>query len=107
MTSIDTLHRIVETEAKARTVYSEAVSLREGFDDYVKVHLDEMKREYKARADMEIEKFRLSEKKRADEEVAALDVKLKNDLEAAAQRYQSEKELVVEKLFRLAVNIDA
>ncbi len=107
MTPIDTLHRIVETEAKARSVYSEAVSLRESFDDYVKVHIEELKREHKAMADAEIERYRISEKERADGEITRLDEQLRHDLEAAAARYQSEKEMVVEKLFRLAVNIDA
>ena len=107
MKSIEALHKIVETEAKARKIYDETSSLRDSFEEYVGQRIGEMKKEYAQEADKEIEAYRVSEKEKADKEIKALDSKLKIELAAAQKRYVEQKAEFVNKLVELAVNLDA
>ncbi len=107
MTPIEILHKIVDTENEARVIYDEAVSLRDGFDDYVRVHINQLKTEYYQQADTEIEQAEQGFIERADRELKALDEKLEAELADAKAQYESERDAVVMKIFKIAVNADA
>ncbi len=107
MTPMEILHRIVETEETARTVYQEAVGIRENFDKYVQEHIDAIRKERFRSVDKAIAEFAVTEHERADEAIVQLDEKLNSELAAAKQRYEQGKDEAVQKIFKLAVGIDA
>ena len=107
MTPIEILHKIVETEESARSLYDEAVAIREGFDKYVQDHIDVIRKEHFERADQAIAAFEVEEKQRADEAIIQLDQKLLKDLAAAKNRYENAKNDAVQKIFKLAVDFNA
>lgn len=107
MTPMEILHKIVETESNAHSVYDEAVSIREGFDKYVQDHIDVIRKDHFERADAAIAAFEAEETKRADDAIKVLDEKLVADLAAAKVRYEEAEREVVQKLFKLAVDVDA
>ncbi len=107
MTPMEILHKIVETEGNAHSVYDEAVSIREGFEKYVQDHIDVIRKNHFERADQAISAFETEETKRADDAIKALDEKLAVDMAAAKVRYEKAKDEAVLKLFKLAVDVDA
>jgi len=107
MTPMEILHKIVETEGNAHSVYDEAVSIREGFEKYVQGHIDVIRKDYFEKADKAIAEFEAEETKRADDAIKVLDEKLAVDLAAAKVRYEKAKDESVMKLFKLAVDVDA
>ena len=107
MTPIEILHKIVETEESARSLYDEAVAIREGFDKYVQDHIDVIRKDHFERAEQAIAAFEIEEKKRADETIVQLDEKLAKDMSAARLRYETAKAEAVQKIFKLAVEFDA
>jgi len=104
---MEILHKIVETEGNAHSVYDEAVSIREGFEKYVQGHIDVIRKDYFEKADKAIAEFEAEETKRADDAIKVLDEKLAVDLAAAKVRYEKAKDESVMKLFKLAVDVDA
>ncbi len=107
MTPMEILNKIVETEDKARSVYDEAISMREGFDKYIQDHVDVIRKEHYERAEKAIAAFEASEKKLTDEAVIKLDEKLVAELAASKNRYESAKDNAVQKIFKLAVDFNA
>lgn len=107
MTSKEILHKIVESEKNARLIYDETVALQNGFDDYIKLHINELKKKYTNEAEKEIKEFDTEEKKKADNEIKRLDDKLEANLTKAKKHYESEKSNIVNKLFNVAVNGNA
>lgn len=107
MTSVEILHKIVDTENEARAIYNEAVSLRDGFDDYIHVHINELKTKYYTQADSEIAQTEQSIITRADKQLKELDKKLEAELADAKAQYEKERADVVMKIFNIAVNADA
>lgn len=107
MTPMEILHKIVETEDDAHSVYDEAVSIREGFDKYVQDHIDVIRKEHFERADKAIAAFEAEETQRADDTIKKLDEKLEADLATAKAQYEGVKDAAVLKIFKLAVGIDA
>jgi len=107
MTPIEILNKIVEAESNAREIYNEADSLREGFDSYVNEHIEKLKKDYYERAEKAIAEARVSEAARADAEIAELNAKLQAELEDAKNRYEREKDAIVQKIFKMAVDVDA
>ncbi|MEG1190296.1 MAG: hypothetical protein RSD48_02470 [Oscillospiraceae bacterium] len=107
MTPMEILHKIVDTEYDARSIYSEAISQRDGFDAHVSEHISALKNEYFARADKEIATAEQREIRRADQAIQELDKRLSSELDAAKSRYESEKDEVILKIFKLAVDVDA
>ena len=107
MTPIEILHKIVDTEESARSLYDEAVAIREGFEKYVQDHVDVIRKEHFERADQVIAAFEVEEKKRADDTIVQLDEKLAKDMAAAKDRYVNAKDEAVQKIFKLAVDFDA
>lgn len=107
MTPMEILNKIVETEDKARSVYDEAISIREGFDKYIQDHVDVIRKEHFERAEQAIAVFEASEKKLTDEAVAKLNEKLASELAASKIRYESAKDDAVQKIFKLAVDFNA
>ena len=107
MTPMEILNKIVETEDKARSVYDEAISMREGFDTYIQDHVDVIRKEHFERADQAIAAFEANEIKLTDEAVKKLDEKLVTELAASKERYESAKDNAVQKIFKLAVDFNA
>lgn len=107
MTPMEILNKIVETEDKARSVYDEAVSIREGFDKYIQDHVDVIRKEHFDRAETAIAAFEESEKKLTDEAIAKLNEKLVAELAVSKNRYESAKDDAVQKIFKLAVDFNA
>ena len=107
MTPMEILNKIVETEDKARSVYDEAISMREGFDKYIQDHVDVIRKEHFERAEQAIAAFEVNEKKLTDDAVSKLDEKLKADLAASKKRFESSKDDAIQKIFKLAVDFNA
>ena len=107
MTPMEILHKIVETEGNAQAVYDEVIAIREGFDKYVQDHIEVIRKDHFERADAAIAAFEAEETKRADDAIKLLDEKLAVDLAAAKVRYEEAEREVVQKLFKLAVDVDA
>lgn len=107
MTPMEILNKIVETEDKARSVYDEAISIREGFDKYIQEHFDVIRKEHFDHAEVAIAAFEESEKKLTDEAVAKLNEKLTTDLNDSKNRFESAKDDAVQKIFKLAVDFNA
>jgi len=107
MTPMEILSKIVETEDVAHSVYDEAISIREGFDKYIQDHIDVIRKEYFGNAEQAIAAFEANEKKLTDDAVIKLDEKLKAELAASKDRYESSKDDAVQKIFKLAVDFNA
>lgn len=107
MTPMEILSKIVEAESSARAVFDEATTLQEGFDSYVNDHIEALRKECFARADKAIAEARQNESARGDAEMAELDKKLEKELAALKELYESERETIVLKIFKLAVAVDA
>ena len=107
MTPMEILNMIVDSENDARDIYDEAVSLKNGFEDYVNAHINELRKKYFDEAEKEIAKAEEEEVRLADEKIEELDKKLIRDIEAARARYERVEQDVVLKIFELAVNADA
>lgn len=107
MTAIETLHVIVDADKKARSVYEEATQLRDGFDSYVQEHIEQIRKERFAEADRKIAVANEDAIKKADEAIEELDKKLELELAAAHKHYESKKDAVIDKIFKLAVDVDA
>ncbi|MBS7402567.1 MAG: hypothetical protein ACI3UZ_00445 [Oscillospiraceae bacterium] len=107
MTPTEILHRIVETENNARNIYKEAVSLREDFNDGVNARIEELRKQCFAEADEKIKQAELEAVRSADAEIERLDKKLESDLASAKQQYENLQDVFIDKIFRLAVNMDA
>ena len=107
MTPMEILNKIVETEDKACSVYDEAISMREGFDKYIQDHVDVIRKEHFERAEQAIAAFEVNEKKLTDDAVNKLDEKLKAELAASKNRFESSKDDAIQKIFKLAVDFNA
>ncbi len=107
MTPMEILNKIVEAEVNARSVFDEAAKLREGFDGYVNEHIEALRKQYFERADKAIAEAKERESARADAEIAELDKKLETELAALKAYYDRERESIVQKIFKLAVDADA
>jgi uncharacterized iron-regulated protein len=107
MTPIEILNKIVQAESNAREIYSEAESLREGFDNYVNKEIEEIRKQYYERADKMIAEAKERETARAEAAIQELDKKLEAELDAAKKHFEREKDAVVLKIFKLAVDADA
>lgn len=107
MTPMEILNKIVEAESNARAVFDEATSLRESFDKYVNEHIEKLRNQYFDRAEKAISKARERETARAEATITELDEKLEAELTDVKCRYEHEREAVVMKIFKLAVDADA
>lgn len=107
MTQMDILRKIVETENNARSIYTEAVSLQADFESYVQVRKDRIKEQYKAQAESEIAQAALTEKTQADSEIQEMDMAAETALASAKNRFESQRQQVVDRIFKLAVEFDA
>lgn len=107
MTAIETLHIIVDADKKARSVYDEATQLRDSFNSYVEEHIEEIRKERFAEADKKIAAANEEAIKKADEAIKELDAKLDMELAAAREHYENKKDSVIDKIFKLAVDVDA
>ena len=107
MTPTEILHKIVETENKARSIYSEAAALQEGFDDNLREHVNKLKEQYAAKEEQEVAAAEKAAVEEADKEIEKLNYKLESELTVAKSRFESQRDSYVDKIFRLAVNLDA
>ncbi|MEA4894054.1 MAG: hypothetical protein VB064_02200 [Oscillospiraceae bacterium] len=107
MTPIEILNKIVEAESNARAVFDEASKLKEDFNGYVNEHIEELRKQYFEKADKAIAEAKNSETARADAEIAELDKKLEAELASLKAYYDKERETIVKKIFKLAVDVDA
>lgn len=106
MTPMEILHKIVEAEGSAQAVFNEATALKEGFDDYVNVQIEALKKQYFSRAEKAILEAGEHETARANAEIAQLDKKLEAELAVLKTQFEQEREAIVLKVFKLAVNVD-
>lgn len=107
MTPIEILHAIVDADAKARSVKEEAAKLRDHFGEYVSDNIENIRNEQYLIADKEISEAEAAETRRADETIEKLNQKLKNELDEAQKSFEQEKDAVVSKIFKMAVDLDA
>lgn len=107
MTPMEILSKIVEAEVSAKAVFEEAVTLKDGFDSYVKEQIEALHKQYFDSAEKAIAEAAQSETVRADAEIAELDKKLNQELDALKTQFENEREAIVEKIFGLAVAADA
>lgn len=107
MTPTEILHKIVETENKARDIHDEAVAMQTGFSDYVQTHVEKLKEAYAQREEKDVAAAENNAVHQADREIDRLDQKLEAELATAKNLYENHREDYVEKLFRLAVSLDA
>lgn len=107
MTPIEILHNIVDADKNARSVYEGATELRDSFYEYVAEHVEDIRKERFTEADTKIATADEDAKKKADEAISELDAKLDIELAAAREHYENKKEAVIEKIFKLAVDVDA
>ena len=107
MTPAEILRKIVEADKNAREVYDSATELRDGFDGYVAEHVEQLRKEYYEKADKRIADTDKKATAEADEAIADLDAKLEEELSAAKEHYVGEKDAVIDKIFNMAVNVDA
>lgn len=107
MTTTEILHKIVETESKAKSIYDAAIAMQTDFDENVRASVSELKNKYAAREERDVAAAESEAVGQANIEIIRLDRKLEADLAAAKRRYESHKASYVDKLFKLAVNIDA
>lgn len=107
MTPLEILSKIVDAESNARAVFDEATALKEGFDDYVNKEIDALRKQYFERAEKSIEEAKKAELSRADAELAELDKKLETELAQHKEFYEKRHEEIIEKIFKLAVAVDA
>ena len=107
MTPVEILNKIVEAESNARSVFDEASKLKEGFDSYVNEQIEALRKQYFEKAEKAIAEAKSSEAARADAEIAELDKKLEAELATLKQFYDKEREAIVQKIFKLAVDVNA
>lgn len=107
MTPTEILHKIVETENDARAIHDEAVALQEGFQEEVRSLAEKLEKQYAEREEKDVSAAAAAAAAKADREIERLDKKLEEDLAAAKKRYEKHREDFVEKIFGLAVNLDA
>ncbi|NLW64684.1 MAG: hypothetical protein GXY26_00385 [Clostridiales bacterium] len=107
MTAIEILHTIVDTDKNARSIYAGATELRDSFYAYVAEHVEYIRKERFAEADRQIAEADKNAKIKAEEAIRELDAKLCTELSEAREHYESKKDAVVEKIFKLAVDVDA
>lgn len=107
MTPVEILNKIVEAESNARAVSDEASRLREGFDSYVNEHIEALRKQYFEKAEKVIAQAKNDEAARADAEIVELDKKLEAELAKLKAFYDKERETIVQKIFKLAVDVDA
>lgn len=107
MTPMEILNKIVEAESNARAVFNEATRLREGFDSYVNDHIEALKKQYFEKAEKAIAEAKERESARADSEIIELDKKLETELAALKASYDKGRESIVQKIFKLAVDVNA
>lgn len=107
MTPAEILLKIVEADKNARDVYDSTMELRDGFDGYVAGRVEEIRKEYFEKAD---ERIAEAEKKivaEADEAMAASDARLEKELSEAKTHFCNEKTAVINRIFQMAVNVNA
>ena len=107
MTPMEILSKIVEAEVNAKAVFEEAVTLKDGFDNYVNEQIETLRKQYFESAEKAIAEAAKSETARADAEISELDKKLSQELNALKTQFENEREAIVEKIFGLAVAADA
>ena len=107
MTPAEILCRIVEADKSAREVLNSTTELRDGFDGYIQEHVDQIRKEQYEQADKTVAEVDKIAKADADEAIAASDAKLNKELAAATEHYCREKDAVIDKIFYMAVNINA
>lgn len=107
MTPVEILNKIVDAESNARSVFDEASKLKEGFDSYVNEQIEALRKQYFEKAEKVIAEAKGSEAARADTEIAELDKKLETELATLKAFYDKEREAIVQKIFKLAVDVDA
>lgn len=107
MTQTEILHRIVEAENEARTIYNEAVAIQTGFEDNIQTHIEELKKKYVQLEEGAVSDAEAKAVLEADREIERLDKKLEAELAIAKNKYETRHGGYIDKLFRLAVNLDA
>jgi F0F1-type ATP synthase membrane subunit b/b' len=107
MTPAEILCKIVEADKNAREVFNSTTQLRDGFDGYIQEHLDQISKQLYEQADKRVAEADKKATEQADEAIAASDARLKNELAAATEHYCCEKDAVIDKIFHMAVNINA
>lgn len=107
LTPTEILHAIVDADEKARSVQEECIKLIDGFDKYVDEKIEEIRRDAFAAAEEELTAADLEETRRADLAVQGLDRKLEEDIVAAKEHFERQKDRVVMTIFKTAVGLDA
>lgn len=107
MTPAEILRKIVEADKNAREVYDSTAELRDGFDGYVAEHVEGLRKEYYEKAEKRIADADREAIAKADKAIEASDEKLKKELAAAKDLYIGEKDAVIDKIFHMAVDVNA
>ncbi|PKM74202.1 MAG: hypothetical protein CVU91_03920 [Firmicutes bacterium HGW-Firmicutes-16] len=107
MTTVEILNKIVEAEGNARAISDEASKLKECFDSYVNEHIEVLRKQFFEKAEKVIAQAKNAEAARADAEIVELDKKLETELATLKAFYDKERETIVQKIFKLAVDADA
>lgn len=107
MTPVEILHKIVDADINARSVADGTQELCDGFDDYIKTHIDSLHDEIFASADAETARYEKTAVADTEKELARLDEKYGAELDAVKRRYESQRDSIVDRIFKMAVDVDA
>lgn len=107
MTPAEILLKIVEADKNAREVYDSTMELRDGFDGYVSERVEELRKEYFEKADIRVAEAEKKAIEDADNAMAASDARLEKELADAKKHFFDEKAAVINRIFHMAVNVNA
>lgn len=101
MEHVDLINRIIEAEQEAQRIAGQAREKLNALPQELKEQKEKLRREMYARADKRIAEVSKREEEWADEQIAELDARQKEELSALEKLFEEHRQEWAEKLFSL------
>ncbi len=106
MTPKEMMRAIVAAEHEAQEIYAEALQQKERFDADLELEKQQLHDKMMQRAKEYVAQIQKDVKDHADDDIRLLESSLDTDMEHAKAQFESNREQITEKLFRIVVGMD-
>ena len=104
MEAREVLHEIVSIERSAKKLYDEAVGLQAGYDDAIKEQTGQLQARLLEKTEKRIAEHERKQIEEADKSIEELDAQLESDMAKARSIFESSKDELALRVFRITVD---
>lgn len=106
MTPKEMMRVIVGAEHEAQEIYAEALQQKERFQADLEAEKQQLHEKMMQRAAEYVAQVQKDAKEYADDDIRLLESSLDTDMEQAKAKFESSREQIIDKLFRIVVGLD-